>query len=89
MVDKHSQSLLNKTDLYVVDPVKWSLEHFDIAVNKAYKDISENTIPSNEYISDRREIAERQLVIAGYRLAAIIRTLGLATLPVNEGKFLN
>ena len=48
---------------------------FEIAVNSAYKGIKENEKPSDEYLRTRFEICKRQIALAGYRLADMLKQI--------------
>jgi hypothetical protein len=66
-------------DIHNLDPKSWLQESYKIASEFAYKDIKENEPLSEEYITKGRDIAEKQLVLAGYRLAELLKTLDLDT----------
>ena len=47
----------------------WHHEGYTIAVNRVYKEITFNSLPSTHYINDNLGVAHQQLSLAGYRLA--------------------
>lgn len=51
------------------NPQKWAEESFEISKHFVYPHITEGALPSDEYVSEGREIAFSQIVKAGYRLA--------------------
>lgn len=66
---------------YTIDPSdylplkikQWALESFHWSGEKVYKDILENSVPTNEYVEDRQKLAEKQLVLGGRRLANTLK----------------
>lgn len=62
-------------DLAIKDIWEIARKNFEIAVNYAYKDIRENEEPSEQYIKSRYEICKRQIALAGYRLADMLKEI--------------
>ena len=70
---KYSKSLfLNQ--LQVTDPMQWARESYDIAKTFAYE-TPYGKAPSPAYYQKGRQIVNKQLVLAGYRLAAVLNIL--------------
>lgn len=53
----------------------WSRESYEIAITYVYDGIEPDTKPSNEYLNRGREIAKKQVALAGYRLANLLNEL--------------
>ncbi len=53
----------------------WSKESYKIAVDIAYKDIQMGRPLSKEYLTIGEQVASRQIVLAGYRLAQLLAEL--------------
>jgi S1/P1 Nuclease len=66
------QALQESADL---DAEHWIQESYDLAVNHVYQGIELNGSPSEEYLSSSREIACRQLTLAGYRLSCLLNAI--------------
>jgi hypothetical protein len=47
---------------------EWADEGYQLATSVVYN-ITQNTLPSDEYVSKAREVVHRQLAKGGYRLA--------------------
>jgi hypothetical protein len=58
-----------------MDYIQWSNESYLIATQIAYHDIRPYEIPSSEYLATGQRIALRQIALAGYRLAGIIKQI--------------
>ncbi len=56
-------------DLRTKDPWTIAKQLYKVAVDEAYKDIKENTAPSQDYLKTRFETCKKLLALAGYRLA--------------------
>jgi hypothetical protein len=52
----------------------WDDESLEIAESFVYTGITENTLPSDAYLKAGIDIAERQIVKGGYRLALLLET---------------
>jgi len=61
--------------LDIVDPFKWSAESHEIARKRAYHGIEPDTTPANEYIATNTYYAQEQIVLAGYRLANLLKEI--------------
>lgn len=55
----------------------WAEESFEISESKVYSGVKENQSVSDDYVKDRNAIAERQIVLGGYRLASLLKSLKL------------
>jgi len=60
------------------NPRDWANESFQISKDFIYKNIKEDTPIPDSYINQGREIAEKQLLRAGARLAAVLMDLDLS-----------
>lgn len=63
-----------KDDLAITDHWAQAKKTFEIAVNYAYKGIKEKETPSPEYLAKGYEQCQRQIALAGYRLADFLKT---------------
>lgn len=52
-------------------PMQWAQESHALAIQYAYT-LPENTVPSQQYVSQGQAIVKQQIVLAGYRLADIL-----------------
>lgn len=60
-----------------LDPERWAAEGLRLAEEVAYAGIREGEAPSAAYLERARPVVRRQLVLAAYRLAALLnQTLG-------------
>ncbi|MBN9501068.1 MAG: hypothetical protein BGO01_11860 [Armatimonadetes bacterium 55-13] len=57
------------------DPMAWAQESADIAKRFVYKDITEGTVPSPEYMRKGEDECAKRVAYAGYRLAALLNKL--------------
>jgi len=62
-------------DLAIKDQWKIADKNFEVAVNYAYKGIKEGDKPTDEYLDTRYEICKRQMALAGYRLADMLKEI--------------
>lgn len=60
-----------------MDPVDWAVESFDISRQFVYRYVHENDTLDDSYIKNARLIAESQIVLAGNRLANLLKSLKL------------
>ena len=74
MVDDHKVSPVRAKQL---DPVDWSVESFVISRDFVYQSVSENAVLDQTYVKKARSIAESQIVLAGNRLANLLKSLDL------------
>lgn len=58
-----------------MDMFAWSAESYQLAIDVAYADISPNEDPPEAYLKRGTEVALRQIALAGYRLANLLRDL--------------
>jgi len=61
-----------------LDPGLWASESHKLAVQLAYGDLEPGAAPSAAYLARARQAAQKRVVLAGYRLAAVIE-LALAS----------
>jgi hypothetical protein len=79
---KYSNLNINST----YNPQVWSLESFNFAVKYGYLNgdlkiaykKEEAVLPPKDYLSNMRELSDKQAVIAGHRLAQFITDLGIS-----------
>jgi len=67
-----------------IDPKVWANDSFKISQEIVYKGIHENEKLSDDYIKKAEELAQKQVVIGGYRLASMIKSLKLDNWGVRE-----
>jgi hypothetical protein len=48
---------------------EWASEGYEIATTFVYSNITQYTLPSDEYVEGARAIVHRRLALGGYRLA--------------------
>lgn len=58
----------------IINPEQWARESHKLAVSSAYK-INAGETPDNAYQEDVQKISQKQIVLAGCRLAAILNQL--------------
>ena len=80
-MDKHPVDAATVNDF---NPHHWADESFKISEAFVYKTVKENEKVSDAYIKDGRELAEKQVVIAGNRLANLLMTFPLEKLLIEE-----
>ena len=73
LLKDHPVSSLN--DVKNLDPFQWQKETFEIASTFAYINIKEGEALPEEYITKGVQLAEKQIVTAGYRLANLLKSL--------------
>ncbi len=59
----------------IMDIAVWSEESYELAAKVAYLGIFPGEVPSEEYMEKRRDTALRQIALAGYRLANLLKDL--------------
>lgn len=62
-------------DGLTLDPVVWSQEAYLLAIQHAYPGVANNSVISSDYINQCIPVAERQMCLAGMRLATQLRTI--------------
>lgn len=67
------------------DPEIWAQEGLRLAQEYVYRGIEEGTEPSDEYLRRAEPVVRRQLVLAAYRLAALLESLPVSTPPSTPG----
>ena len=67
-----------QNELNIKDQWKIAKTNYDIAVNFAYKGINENEAPSENYLNTRFEICKKQIALAGYRLADMLKEINFS-----------
>jgi len=60
-----------------LDVNQWALDSFKISSEFVYEGVTPNQTLSDEYIKKGKEITEKQIVIGGSRLAAMLKTLNM------------
>lgn len=60
-----------------VDVYDWAKDTFEISKTTVYPSIVKNKMPTDEYIEKARSVAERQVVLGGYRLANLLQSMNL------------
>jgi hypothetical protein len=60
-----------------LDIKAWAKDTFEISKTTVYPTIQKNKMPTDEYIEKARTVAERQVVLGGYRLANLLQSLNL------------
>lgn len=63
------------TQLSETDYSIWAKESFELSKEYVYNGISNGATPSQAYIERGMEVANKQIVLAGYRLADLIRKI--------------
>lgn len=58
-----------------LNPHDWAMESYALAVDAAYDDITPGTFPTAAYKSRWTAVAERQVALAGYRLAGFLNRM--------------
>lgn len=74
LLARHSQSKL-PYDTNDLNPKHWAADGLKISQDFLYKGVSSGKALSSSYISEGSTIAEQQIVVAGYRLANVIKGL--------------
>jgi len=78
---KDAQTLMDKYTIgdegKELDPVKWADDSFKISHDFVYAHIKEGDALPEDYVDQARPLAERQVVLAGHRLANLLMSLKL------------
>lgn len=74
MVQAHP---INATQAANLDSRAWASDAFDLSTAFVYAGVVENGALSDAYVKEGRAIAEKQVVLAGYRLANLLKSLNL------------
>lgn len=82
LVKKYPLSTL--ADTTNLNPIHWADETFKVAESFVYANIHESTTLPADYVSKGLEIAEKQIVTAGYRLANLMKTLKMSPSSLDE-----
>jgi hypothetical protein len=72
MKSKHS---ISASDYQNLNFDAWAVESNNIAKSYAYAGITENVKLSDAYVAANNQRTERQIVLGGYRLAYVIRSI--------------
>ncbi|HLF66645.1 MAG TPA: S1/P1 nuclease [Gammaproteobacteria bacterium] len=64
------------TQLKQTDPMQWAQESFLIAQTRGFVGVSPKQVPSSAYQTEVQALTERQIVLAGARLAQVLNALG-------------
>jgi len=62
----------------------WADESYEITKEYVYTDIKEGELPSEEYQRTRADIAERQVVLGGVRLANLLETIDFSRVELDH-----
>ena len=73
-IKKHKESSYGSKDLKTVDIMGWRDESFSIVSEYGYT-TPQNEEPSQEYITKCRELSIDRVMLAGYRLGNMLRTI--------------
>lgn len=60
-----------------LDVNQWAMDSFKISSEFVYEGVTPNQTLSDEYIKKGQELAEKQIVIGGSRLASMLKTLNM------------
>lgn len=71
-----------------MNSMSWGQESFEISKDFVYKTVKEHEALSDDYVSKGRVIAERQIVLAGHRLANLLKSLNLDSFKTAKLGFL-
>lgn len=74
MLNKYT---IDKSVYLNLDPKSWTEESYKLASTAVYKGIKENSSLPENYVEESNAIAEKQVVIGGYRLAYLLKSLNL------------
>ena len=85
------------TELAAADPDLWTKESFDIATKIAYqngalrgspkgkrkdcREVTDAAVVPNGYAAIARKIADRRMILAGYRLADLLQQISASSVP--------
>ena len=67
--------IVNRVNVHDLNPDTWANESFTIAKNYAYNGVHDGVALTPEYVSAAKTEAEEQIVVAGHRLANLIKGL--------------
>lgn len=73
-MDNHRPTDDEASNIEVKD---WAKEAFEYSKTHVYPTIEKNKMPSEDYIQGCQEVAERQIVLGGHRLANLLKSLNL------------
>lgn len=76
LIDRYA-SKITAAEAKSTDPAEWAEESYKISEDLVYAEIKEQGTIPQDYIDKARPIAERQLVLAGMRLANLLSTFKL------------
>lgn len=71
------KDIVNRVDVTDLNPDHWANESFAIAKKYAYAGVHDGTPLTADYIANAKTEAEEQIVIAGHRLANLIKSLNM------------
>ena len=79
MADEFVQKYpMDKDIINDLNPVHWANEAYEISEAFVYDGIRENVKVSQKYVESGKKLAEKQIVIAGNRLANLLKSLNLS-----------
>ena len=65
----------NSADWQNTDAHKWAMQSFELSKSSVYAGVTENTSPSDEYISKSQDVIRKQIVLGGLRLGYLIQQI--------------
>jgi len=68
---------IDKSVYLNLDPYSWTQESYELASTVVYNGIKENQALPDSYVEESNAIAEKQVVIGGYRLAYLLKSFNL------------
>ncbi|KPA74380.1 putative 3'-nucleotidase/nuclease precursor [Leptomonas pyrrhocoris] len=80
-------STLTDADKTLQDPAKITVETYDLAIKYAYPGADDGATLTEEYKANAKKVAERQVLLAGYRLALMLNETmkSVNTSAITEG----
>jgi len=74
LMTKHADAV-TKVDVTNLNPDQWAAESFAISKEFVYNGVNDGTALTPEYVAKANDYAEQQIVVAGHRLANLIKSL--------------
>jgi hypothetical protein len=69
--------VIKDEDAANLNPHDWANESFAFSKSFVYNGVKESGVLSEEYVKKGQEISKHRIVLAGYRLANLLLSLGL------------
>jgi len=73
LVEEHPVS--DVTDLTSLNPADWAKDSYEVSQTFVYKDIAEGQPLPEDYVEKAQQLAEKQIVMGGFRLAHVIMNI--------------